>query len=227
METLFAIAFLSFIILAPWGIPSLFSWSLKITLLIIAAAVAVFFGSWALFEGLKRGKLSIVEPISSMELPIALLITTFWLKEVLPWYAIVLILLAFIGVWLIVSDEVAFWKKWSWHTSIVLAGISALGMAISNVLYGRIGSFLSPLAVIWAVHGLTAIFCAIWLTAHGRWQLFMRGYRAAPVLLFFSWDFGYDGLGLFCVGSLLDPHWSCGWTHGALCGDHGDSWGMD
>src|SRR3989344_1304783 len=77
-ETLFFITAFGAVVLAPFvykDIPSLFTEVSRTTYILLGASVILLIAALLDFEALKKGKLAVVEPIWSSEVPVAALLS--------------------------------------------------------------------------------------------------------------------------------------------------------
>ena len=126
-----AVFFLPFI----WSkVPTLFY---PENLLILTITLAItFVGAVILFGALKVGKISVIEPVLSLEVLITLFISLFFLREAISSAQIGLIGLVFIGITMtVIHHEQKFWWQWwkkeRWlERGVVLALVGALFSAL-------------------------------------------------------------------------------------------------
>ncbi|HYE22495.1 MAG TPA: EamA family transporter, partial [Verrucomicrobiae bacterium] len=105
VKALFYIGFGGMILLLPFAysqIGMLFSDSRAWIILALASVIA-FFASLFDFEALKEGKISIIEPIIGIELPITVALSVAFNNEVLSLFQVLLIAAVFIGIMLAVT----------------------------------------------------------------------------------------------------------------------------
>jgi drug/metabolite transporter (DMT)-like permease len=136
---------------------------LTILSLVIALAAPV------MFEALRRGKISVVEPILSLELPLTVILSIVIIGERLRLLQLLLIALVVIGMMLvmIVQRHTHWWsriffRKSIWEKGIWLAIWGALIAAAMNLLVGLASQQTSALMAIWFSHSFLAISYALY-----------------------------------------------------------------
>ena len=153
-----AVFFLPFI----WSkVPTLFY---PENLLILTITLTItFVGAVILFGALKVGKISVIEPVLSLEVLITLFISLFFLREAISSAQIGLIGLVFIGITMtVIHHEQKFWWQWwkkeRWlERGVVLALVGALFSALMNTFTALASRGTSPLETMWFVHTGLAI----------------------------------------------------------------------
>lgn len=170
-ETLFLICFFGLIVLFPFvysEIPAIFSSIDRVFLILILASLALFFASLLQFESLKKGKIAVIEPIFSIEVPIAALAAFFFLRESSSVFQIILITLLIIGLVLVSLRSYHFERKIWLEKAVVLAVFSAIAMGLANLLVGLGARETSALTIIWFTNLVIVIFTFIFLASKGR-----------------------------------------------------------
>ena len=137
-ETLFIITFFGAIVLTPFvykNIPELFSFNPKLWILLIASLV-LFIAALLDFEALKKGKLDIVEPIWSLEIPISAILAFIILKESINLNQIILIASLIVGLVLVSLKSNIMSNKILLEKGVFIAIIAAMFMGVANFLIG-------------------------------------------------------------------------------------------
>ncbi|MCR4328445.1 MAG: DMT family transporter [Patescibacteria group bacterium] len=167
-ETLFFIGIVGFIGILPFvykKLPALFTNQdqlVFLTILSIITLVAALF----LFEGLKRGKLAVIEPVYGLELPFTIGFSYILGKEHFPLAVYVIIIVVFVGILLAATQRfhhLRFYKT-IFEKGVVWAAIGSVGMGLMNYLWGVGSQTISPLITIWFVHSFLAISCLLYIT---------------------------------------------------------------
>lgn len=163
IKALFYIAAAGAVGLAPFAIPhlnDLFSGN-NLFILVLAACVT-FFAAIFDFDALHDGKLAVVEPVLGLELPLVVLLSIVFRGEKLDFFQAAAILVIFLGITLTITKN-----KFRWHHKLLLekgfvfAGIGAVGMALTNFLYGVGSQESSAILTVWFVHAVVAIACLV------------------------------------------------------------------
>ena len=111
--------------------------------------VVTFFVAVLAFEGLKRGKISVVDVVMTVELPLTIILGIFFFGEALSWIQIALMILIFIGIALIAISPGGFKKRHFLEKGVLLVAAAAMGMALMNFLTAAGARQASPLLAIW------------------------------------------------------------------------------
>src|SRR3989344_6276011 len=131
-ETLFIIAIFGVIILFPFvfkDFSEIFNFQSKGFIVLLIASIVLLFAAILDFEALKKGKLSVVEPIYSLEIPIASILAYFLINEAVSTYQIRVIILLVAGLFL-VSFKTTHFSKSNWFEKgviLVLLGTIFMG----------------------------------------------------------------------------------------------------
>jgi uncharacterized membrane protein len=116
-----------------------------LSFLLVASGVLLF-AALLDFEALKTGKLSIVEPIWSLEIPVAALMAFFFFGErlLVPQYVLITLLVA--GL-IAVSARKGFFSRRLVERGAFIAVVSAIVMGSANFFIGWAGRETSPLMI--------------------------------------------------------------------------------
>ncbi len=130
-------------------------------LLLLVLGIIVFIVSVINFEALKRGKLSVVEVILEIELPITILLAFIFLKEVLSISQFILVLFVFIGIVLVAKKSFStdIFKKI--EKGAILGVIAAIGFGVINVLTATSSKNISPIMAVlfpWLIFTIICVY---------------------------------------------------------------------
>src|SRR5205085_1915775 len=105
------------------------------------------------FKALKEGKLSVMEPIISTELPIAVILAVAFWGESLTLLGWLLIIVIFIGSILVVTQHHTHlqYHKRIFEKGVLFAIAAAVCMAILDVTMGASSQTSNPLLTVWVV----------------------------------------------------------------------------
>ena len=187
IASLFYICALASIFLLPFiknDLINLFANRYNLALLLITGITAFFAGLFY-FQALERGKISIVEPILSIELPITAGLGVIILNEHVNIYQAFFIILIFIGIVLAITKEKyhLHYHKRLFEKGVMLAGIGAISMALFNILLDVSSHNTSPLFAVWFAHLVIAVFCLIYMLASGSLTNTLKDFRKYPKLI--------------------------------------------
>lgn len=118
-------------------------------LFLILTSVLLLFVAIFDFEALKRGKISVVEPIFALEVLITASLSIFVLKEALTSGQIFFIAALIIGIILVSVKSFHHLKHISFEKGIIFALIATAGMGVINFLFGVGSRLTSPILINW------------------------------------------------------------------------------
>jgi drug/metabolite transporter (DMT)-like permease len=171
VPALFFIGLFGFVGLLPfvWNDIPLFFSKGNIGILLIVASIVTFAYAVFFFESLHRGKLSVVEPVMSFELPVTIAIGIFLINERLTSLQLILTCVVFCGlIFTIVRREPHHWwqffrKRTILEQGVVLAVIATVLSGSANVLTGVLSQQSKPLLAIWGINSLFGLMCLVWM----------------------------------------------------------------
>ena len=145
--------------------------------------LVVIFASLFDFEALRQGKISIVEPVIGLELPIVVALGVTLAHESISAIQFVLMGVVFVGIVSAITTHYTHlhYHKRIFEKGVVLAGVGAIGMALTDFLVGVSSRAISPLMAIWFAHSLLAIICGIRLLIKGGFSHLLSDIRKHPV----------------------------------------------
>jgi drug/metabolite transporter (DMT)-like permease len=165
---LFYIAAFGSIVLFPFVykdiIPSL---SVHGILLLIASVVILFAGLLD-FEALRIGKISVIEPMYALEIPVAAILAAYVIHEKLSASQIIFMIALMIGIFLISTRSFHAFKSIHTEKGIWQALIATIGMGAVNFLFGVGSRETSPLMVNWFTSFFIAIVTLVYLIFTSR-----------------------------------------------------------
>ncbi len=187
-KALFFICFIGTVMLSPFAykdIPLLFSSPFALQLLMLTFVVTLFAALFE-FEGLKEGKLAVIEPILGIELPLTVGLSLVLLKEKISLLQSVLIFVIFIGIVLAVTTRFSHlhYHKRILEKGVIIALVGTIAMALTNFLTGVSSLETAPLFTIWFMHLLITISCALYLLLKGKLSELAKDFKrhAKPIL---------------------------------------------
>lgn len=138
-------------------------------LILFSAGCVITFASLLDFEGLRQGKISVVEPIYAMEVPITVALGVFVAKEYLSWVQGMLIAALLVGIFLVATKSFHHLRNIRAERGVWLAVLATIGMGVANFLFGIGGRVTSALMVNWFTSTFMAVVCILYLIATHRW----------------------------------------------------------
>lgn len=189
-ETLFVITAFGTVVLMPFvykDIGFVFSFQDSSFWLLLLVAAVLFIAALLDFEALKHGKLSIIEPIMALEVPVAAILSTTIIREQLSWLEIVLmaiLVLGLVGV-SIKAHHLKSFKARSWlERGVVLVALGSIFMGISNVAVGFASRVTSPLLTNWFINAFIATVSIIYILYNNRLQHLSSDFKKNKKLIF-------------------------------------------
>jgi len=181
-KSLFFIGIVGLVALFPFVKNEIFNLGPDSLLLLALLGIVVVFAALFDFEALKQGKIAIVEPLIGLELPITVGLSISLGKEHLSAVQLILIAVVFIGIVLAITAHHTHlhYHRRIFEKGVILAGIGAIGMALTNFLIGVSSQQISPLMTIWFTHSLLAVVCAIYLIFRGEFKTILTDLKAHP-----------------------------------------------
>lgn len=158
----------------------IFSLEPKNWFLLLALGIIVVLSASVNFSALKEGKIAIVEPLIGMEMPITVSFAVILGKEHLSLLQLLLIGIVFIGIVLAVTIHHTHlhYHKRIFEKGVVLAGIGAVCLALTNFLIGKSSQQISPLMAVWFAHSLLFVISAAYLIKNGGFKTLLNDLKS-------------------------------------------------
>lgn len=181
-KALFFIGVFGLVGLFPFVTNEIFTLGTNDFLLLGLLGLVVVFAAFFDFEALRKGKISIIEPIIGLELPITVGLSITLGREQLTIPQIVLVGLVFIGIMLAITAHRPHphYKRMIFEQGVILAGIGAVSMALTNFLVGVSSQNISPLITIWFIHSFLAVVCGIYLIFRKEFRNLLSDFQNYP-----------------------------------------------
>ncbi|HEY9584380.1 MAG TPA: EamA family transporter [Candidatus Paceibacterota bacterium] len=171
-ETLFVITLFGAVILMPFvwrDIPEVFLNPGNSSFLILLACGLILFTAALLeFESLKEGKLSVVEPLWSFEVPVAAVLAFLIMGERIDFVQILLIVLLIVGLAMVSFREKYSIRQFLIEKGALISLAAALTMGAANFFMGWGARETDPLMANFFVDLLILIGSGIYLFTKGR-----------------------------------------------------------
>ena len=161
LETLFWITSSSSVLLLPFVYSSLPLLNLGQILVLTLLGLIGFWGSYIQFESLKVGKISVVEVIISLELPLTVLLGVIFFHESLSLWQILLMSFLFLGIILLSVNFQKIYKRHFLEKGALLAVMAAALIAGINFLTALGAKNINPIMVIWWPWVIVAILSGL------------------------------------------------------------------
>ena len=178
--TLLAIELFGVIILTPFvwnSLGSLFSFQ-DGSLIILSACSAVLLAAALLnFESLRQGKLAIVEPIHTLEIPIASMLAFIVFGEGLALVQMILIVVLMAGLALVSMRDGSTGNRARLEKGAVLAVLSATFLGITTFMFGFSSRATSFILTNWFTALFLAMICMIYVARTGGFSRLIMNVR--------------------------------------------------
>ncbi len=169
VNTLFYIGLLGAIALFPFVFDNLYLLTQENFLILTTTGLLTFIYATLLFKALEVGKLSVVESIVALELPMTVSLSLLFLNEKISDYQLYLIVFISIGIFLSTLK----WNTKEHKLKMLLekgsffAFIGSALSAFTNFTIGATSQSIDPVFTIWFTHLVLAIFCILYLFVTG------------------------------------------------------------
>ncbi len=212
LESLAFIGLIGAIGLLPFIIPHLYLMaSLENLLILLLLGVVTFIGAIFDFEALRQGKLSVVEVVIELELPITIVLAFLLFGEGVSLFQLILIVPIFFGI-ILMAIESKHLKQLNilkrLEKGVILAACAAVGMGAINVLTGFSAREVSPLMAIWVPWLVITVVCFVILWQKGavkstfkqaskvKWLVIGTGIADTFAWLFYAYSVSSYNLGI-------------------------------
>lgn len=181
---LFGIGIAGVVLLLPFSLHDLPLLHGMPLLRVTAAALLLFGASSVGLTAFRKGKLSVIEPILSLELVVAILTGWIVLHERLTGMQLLLAGFVLVGVILVSYREKVraffFFKRRVIEYGVGLALIGAFFQGLQIIMYSVASRELSPITAVWAIHVVVMVIACLWLWQSGGWKNVIPATTATP-----------------------------------------------
>ena len=186
VETLAFIGLIGGVFLIPFIVKDIgLIFSLQNLLLLLILGIITFIVALFNFEALKVGKLSVIDVILELELPVTIVLSYIFLRESLSGIQFAFISLIFLGLLLIATKS---FKKNIWkgiEKGFFLGIVTAIGMGAVNFLTAVSSKNISPLMAVWFPWVIFTIFCFVVIIRKRELKKFSRNFMKFKALIIF------------------------------------------
>jgi len=184
-KTLFLICASAMIALFPFVYSEILTYSKADYQAIVILSGIIFFYALVIFQAFERGKLSVVESVIAIELPLTVALGVFVGGESLSSTQFFLFLLIFVGIALAAAARL---DHLHWHKRILEKGVAwafgaAFLSALTNYYIGESSQHMSPFFVIWSTHSMLAILCGAYIFFRNDFGSLWKAFKQHPVPL--------------------------------------------
>ncbi|MDQ5893563.1 MAG: hypothetical protein QG640_575 [Patescibacteria group bacterium] len=182
-ETLFVITAFGAVVLLPFvyrNIGGLFASSNNELLILISAAVVLIIAALFTFEGFKKGKISVLEPLMSFEIPAAALLAFFFLGDDITWMQILVIIVLIINLFLVSFRGKFLSKSFLLEKGVIIFFVGALLMGSADFLLGWGSRVTDPLMANFVLNIIMASVSFIFIVLRGGIKKLISDVRTNP-----------------------------------------------
>ena len=153
-------------------------------IILLILGIITFLAAISDFEALKQGKLSVIEVILEIELPITIALGFIFFRETLTLVQAIIILLIFIGLILVATKSYHlknFLKRL--ERGVIIGVVAAVAMGFVNFLTAVSAKNTSPLLAIWMPWVIFTIICIIFLVKRNDFSNLINNVKSYPSLI--------------------------------------------
>ncbi len=186
LEALFFVTTFGALVLLPFvyrDIPALFAESSQTLVILGVLCIVLFIAAILDFEALRVGKLAIVEPIWSFEVPVSGLLAFFILNERIGGLQILLIIVLLAGLAFVSLKKQFAWKHLLLERGTILAFFAAVMMGGANFFMGWFSRLNDPLMGNFVTDIFIAVITGALLLLGGKLRKFVKDFRANRAIL--------------------------------------------
>lgn len=175
-------------------------------LLFVMANIGIFSALFS-FRAFKIGKLSIVEPIMGLELPLTVALGVFLWHDKINLVQLGLIAVVFVGIMMAISIKFKeFFKlKAYFEKGTFYALLAAIGLALANFFTGVSSNLLSPLSSFWFMHFYFLMVSVVILIHRGDFTEVIDSFKEHPKVITAAMLLNNIGWISFAIATTLIP----------------------
>lgn len=162
-EALFFITLFATIVLSPFVVYELHLLSATDFLILGGTSVVILVAGLLDFEALRVGKISVIEPIYALEIPITVALATLVIGEILTSNQIVLVLILLAGIFLVSNKQLGGLHRRMLEKGVLTAILATIGMGLANFLFGFAARETGPLMINWFTSAFMAAATLLYL----------------------------------------------------------------
>jgi len=183
IESLAYIGIIGAIMLLPFAVREFHLFNFYNFLLLLVVSIITFIAGVLNFEALKKGKLSVIDVVIELELPITIILGFIFFKETLSIIQFFIISLIFVGIILIATKSFSHWKA-RLEKGVLLAFFAAIGMGFINFLMAKSARQISPSITIFGIWIITTVFSLFFiLKGEGIKKFIKNGIKFKKIIL--------------------------------------------
>src|SRR3989344_2871140 len=170
-ETLFVLTSFGMVVLFPFlyrRLPDLFVGSGNELMILCSSALVLLIASLMNFEAFKKGKLSVLEPLLSLEILAASLLAFFILGDRISWMQFVFIISLVVSLFMVSLHERYLSKKFFMEKGVIIFALGAVLMGFADFLLGWGARVTDPIMANFILNTVMTMIAGGYLVATGR-----------------------------------------------------------
>lgn len=182
-ETLFAITAFGAIVLTPFvwrSAPALWGAGDGSMGILAAAGLVLMLAALLHFEGFKRGKLSVLEPLISLEIISAVAFSFMFLGDRISWIQGLIVMTLVVGLMLVSFRERIKARTFFLEKGVILFSVGALLMGVADFLLAWGSRLADPLVANFIMNVVMAAATGAVILAQGNARKLMRDVSSSP-----------------------------------------------
>ncbi|MBN1941344.1 MAG: DMT family transporter [Candidatus Diapherotrites archaeon] len=168
VESLFFIGIIGSIVLLPFAWETIALLSVTDIIFLAGMSLLTFIGAILVFEALKKGKLSVIDVLFEIELPVTIALAILFFRETLSLEQLGLIGTIFLGIILIAMQKFDFRKQLSLLEKGALFAVSGtIGIGFLNFFTAAAARSISPATAVWGPFFGCSLICLAVMAKRG------------------------------------------------------------
>ncbi|MCX6788875.1 MAG: DMT family transporter [bacterium] len=151
---------------------------------LMGASIIILFAALLEFKAFRIGKLSAIEPILALEVPITVALATYVIRERLDFIQTSLVLLLMFGVLLVSIRSFKNIRNMTLEAGVFYALLATVAMGFVNFLFGIGSREIGPLFINWFASFFIAIVSFLYLASKKQLGLIAEGWGHSKKLIF-------------------------------------------
>ncbi len=184
--TLFYIGVFGALMFLPFAWRSIYSLlnSPKELLVLIITSILVLLAGLLYTQALKIGKISVIDPVFAIEIPITILITTLIIREKMNFIQGFFVIFVVVGLFLLSTKSFGEFKKARFEKGIWMAILGTFLMGLVNFLFGVGSRLTDPILVNWFTSFFIFVVVLFYLIFKSQTKLISKSWQDNKKLIF-------------------------------------------
>jgi drug/metabolite transporter (DMT)-like permease len=151
--------------------------------LLLGASLVLLVAALLGLEAFRVGKISVVEPIYALEVPVTVALGSLFLSEGLSAAQGIFIATLMTGILFVSVKSLRVLRRFRLEKGVILAFFATLGLGGTNFLFGLGARHTSPLMINWFTSAFVALVMVGFLTYGRQWKALRRDWRRQKTLI--------------------------------------------